>query len=222
MLTLNRYLREPINSLTHLAGALVSITGCILLIILTWGQTTKVIALGIFGLSLVFLYTTSALYHGIYLPDKKIMWLNRLDHVAIFLLIAGTYTPIVAILFPPVWRTVILVVIWTATILGIIYKIVSKRIHGVINASLYLIISWAGAIPAILLSQLRPVFSTGGFRLILLGGLIYTAGFFIYIRKRPNPWPNIFGHHEIWHLFVLGGSLCHFLFMLFYIVPHQG
>ena len=205
-----------------MAGALASIAGFILLTILTWGQTTKVIALGIFGLSLFFLYTMSALYHGIKLPEKKRIWFNKLDHVAIFLLIAGTYTPIVAILFPPVWRTVILVVIWTATALGIIYKIFSKRIHGLINVSLYLIIGWAGAIPAIFLSQLRPVFSSDGFRLILLGGLIYTVGFFIYFKKRPNPWPNVFGHHEIWHLFVLGGSLCHFLFMLFYIVPHQG
>jgi hemolysin III len=205
-----------------MAGALASMAGFILLTILTWGQTTKVIALGIFGLSLVFVYATSALYHGIKLPEKKRMWLNRLDHVAIFLLIAGTYTPIVAILFPPVWRTVILVAIWTATVLGIIYKIFSKRIHGLINISLYLIISWAGAIPAIFLSQLRPVFSSGGFRLILLGGLIYTVGFVIYFTKRPNPWPNVCGHHEIWHLFVLGGSFCHFLFMLFYIVPHQG
>ena len=205
-----------------MVGALASIAGFILLTILTWGQTTKVIALGIFGLSLVFLYTMSALYHGISLPEKKRMWLNRLDHAAIFLLIAGTYTPIVAILFPPVWRTVILVAIWTVTALGIIYKIFSKRIHGLINVSFYLIIGWVGAIPAIFLSQLRPVLSSDGFRLILLGGLIYTVGFFIYIRKRPNPWPNIFGYHEIWHLFVLGGSLCHFLFMLFYIVPHQG
>lgn len=215
------YLREPVSSLTHLAGALVALTGLILLTVLVWGQTNKMITLGIFGLSLVFLYTTSALFHAIRLPEKKKMWLNKLDHAAIFLFIAGTYTPIVAILYPPVWRTVILVVVWSVALAGIIYKVVSKQIHGLINASLYPIVSWAGAIPVLLLSQLRPVVYSGGFRWLLLGGLIYTAGFIIYVGKRPNPWPTIFGHHEIWHLFVLAGSLCHFLFMLFYIVPYQ-
>lgn len=206
--------------MTHMAGAAAFLLGSIVLILLSWGQTTKMVSLAVFGASLVFLFAVSAVFHGVKLPEEKRMWLNRLDHAAIFLLIAGTYTPIATTLFPKDWRIAMLAIIWGAALAGIAYKIISPRIHGLFNTGLYLVLSWAAAIPAIILSWNEPLFSRGGFLLILAGGLIYTAGFFIYFRKKPNPLPNIFGHHEIWHLFVLAGSLCHFLFMLNDVVPH--
>jgi hemolysin III len=220
-LGLNRYLYEPISSLTHIAGAIAAASGSIMLIILTWGEAVKMLSLGIFGVSMVTLYTVSALFHGIKLPEKKRMWLNRLDHGAIFLLIAGTYTPIVAVLYPSGWRMGTMIVIWLSVLVGILYKLFSKRIHGFLNASIYPVVSWAGVVPVLFFAQIKAVFSGGGIWLVALGGMIYMAGFFIYLFKKPDPWPDLFGHHEIWHLFVLGGTLCHYLFMVLYIVPHQ-
>ena len=218
---LKQHLLEPISSLTHLVGAGAAVIGSITLVILTWGETTKMVALGIFGLSMVILYTVSALFHGIKLPENKRMWLNRMDHGAIFLLIAGTYTPIVIVLYPSAWQIVIMVVIWPISLFGIVYKLFSRRIHGLLNASIYPIVSWAGVVPALLVAQIRDVFTRGGIGLVALGGIFYMAGFFIYYFKKPDPWPDLFGHHEIWHLFVLGGTLCHFIFVILYIVPHQ-
>ena len=218
---LKRYLFEPISSITHIAGAVAAASGSILLIFLTWGEAEKMVALGIFGLSMVILFTVSALFHGIKLGENRRMWLNRMDHGAIFLLIAGTYTPIVVVLYPSGWRTVIMIIIWLTVLVGIAFKLFSRRIHGLLNASIYPIISWAGVIPAILIAQIRDVFTRGGIGLVALGGIIYMTGFLVYFFKKPDPWPELFGHHEIWHLFVLGGTLCHFLFMVLYIVPHQ-
>jgi hemolysin III len=137
------------------------------------------------------------------------MWLNRLDHMAIFLLIAGTYTPIVANLFPRHWRMPILAAVWLAALLGMSYKVLSQRIHGFFQVSIYLILGWGGAVPLGLALQLRPVLPLHGLGLLLLGGLIYSGGFLVYYLQRPDPWPRVFGHHEIWH----------YLFMLLYIVP---
>jgi hemolysin III len=139
--------------------------------------------------------------------------------VAIFLLIAGTYTPIAYNLFTDGWRWGTLIVVWSVASLGMVYKLLSRRIHGFINTSIYLILSWGICLPIILFSNLLHILPAYGTILIALGGLIYSLGYIIYYTERPDPWPHLFGHHEIWHLFVLGGSLCHFLFMLFVVVP---
>ncbi|MCI0581165.1 MAG: hemolysin III family protein [Chloroflexi bacterium] len=219
LLLSQRHLLQPISALTHLVGALASLAGLLLLAVLTWGQPAKLLSLIIYGVSMVALYTASALFHGARLPAGRRMWLNRLDHVAIFLLIAGTYTPIVYHFYPPVWRGLTLVIVWLVAAGGMFYKLFSTRIHGFLHRSIYPIVGWAGAVPAVLAHAVRPLLPPGGLALLALGGLIYTVGFVIYYRQRPDPWPDVFGHHEIWHLFVLAGSLCHFLFMLLYVVP---
>jgi hemolysin III len=207
------------SALTHLVGALASLLGLFLLVTLTWHDKPKVISLTIYGVSMVALYGASTLFHSAKLPARERMWLNRLDHVAIFFLIAGTYTPIVVNFFPDTWRLAILVAIWSVAFLGMVYKLLGTRIHGFLNASIYPILAWAGVVPSLLAWHIQPIIPTSGLALIFLGGMIYMAGFVIYYRKRPDPWPGIFGHHEIWHLFVLAGSFCHFLFMLLYVVP---
>lgn len=216
---LQRHFLEPISSLTHLGGALASLVALVILVALTGHEPKKMVSLAIYGLSMVVLFATSALFHGMILPDSKRMWLNRLDHAAIFLLIAGTYTPIVYNLYPEPWRWSTLIVIWTIAAAGIIFKLFSSSIHGFLNASVYPLLSWAGVIPVVLVYRLKPLAPIEGIGLLLLGGMIYMVGFVIYYRRRPDPWPPLFGHHEIWHILVLAGGLCHFLFMLFYVVP---
>jgi hemolysin III len=217
---LQRYLLEPVNALTHLAGAILAAAGLAWLILLSRNEPGKMASLAVYGVTLLALFVTSTLFHGIKLPERRRMWLNRLDHVAIFALIAGTYTPIAYNLFPQGWRWQFLAIVWLIALTGAAYKLFSSRIHGLFNVSVYPALGWAGVLPALIAggggSEWAPL---QGMWLLLLGGLFFMIGFMIYYRKRPDPWPGVFGHHEIWHLCVLGGSACHFLFMLYYVIP---
>lgn len=219
MKRLNQILYEPISALTHLAGAVYSLCGTIWLLVLVWEDWLKAAAILIYGLSMTAMYAASSLLHGVKPRPRLHFQLNRLDHMSIFLVIAGTYTPIVTTFFPDPWRWSVLLTIWPAAILGMGYKLFSRRIHGFMNASIYLIVSWGGVLPLLLAGNAFRWMPLNGLLLLLVGGLIYSSGFVVYYRRWPDPWPGVVGHHEIWHLFVLGGSLCHFLFMLWYIVP---
>ena len=212
-------LLEPVNALTHMVGALAALAGMLLLGALTYDDVPKMVSLVIYGLSMVFLFTASSLLHGIVLPEHRRMWLNRLDHVAIFILIAGTYTPIVYNLFPAGYRWWVLAAIWSVALIGILFKLFSRGIHGFIHASIYPAMAWAGVLPALLAYRVEPLVPLAGLALLLLGGLIFMAGFVVYYRKQPDPWPAVFGHHEIWHLLVMAGVFCHFIFMLLFVVP---
>jgi hemolysin III len=212
-------LLEPVNALTHMVGALAALAGLLLLVALTYEDIPKMVSLVIYGLSMIFLFTASSLLHGIVLPTGRRMWLNRLDHVAIFLLIAGTYTPIVYNLFPAGYRWWVLAAIWSIALIGILFKLFSRGIHGFFNASVYPVMAWAGLLPALLAYRDEPLVPLSGLALLLLGGLIFMAGFVVYYRRQPDPWPTVFGHHEIWHLLVMAGVFCHYIFMLLYVVP---
>lgn len=214
-----KYLLEPVNTITHLIGAAAALVGLLILLHLSWGQTDKMLSFLVYGVTLVNLYSASALLHGARLSETRRMWLNRLDHAAIFLMIVGTYTPIIYNLFPAAWRWPLLFGYWTVAIGGMLYKVFSAKIHTAFNKTIYPILSWGGVVPALLAIKDGLYVSPTGLSLLLAGGLIYMAGFVVYYRQQPNPWPNVLGHHEIWHLFVLAGSFCHYLFMLVEIVP---
>lgn len=216
---LPRLMLEPVNTLTHLFGTLAALLGTLYLVLLTWQEPGKMVTLLVYGVCLVGLYLASTLFHGARVGEDTRMWLNRVDHAAIFLLIAGTYTPILANLFPAGWGRLVLVLIWLVALAGIGSKLTSRRIHGVLNVSIYLILGWGGVLPLLLATWLGLMVIPAGALWLLLGGLVYSAGFVVYYTRRPDPWPGRVGHHEIWHLFVLGGSLCHYLFMLWYVVP---
>lgn len=217
MTKLNALFLEPVNTLTHIVGALLALVGTAVLLVRTTQEPGKMAALLIYGVSMILLFTASALLHGVRASPETRMWLNRFDHAAIFLLIAGTYTPILYDRFPAGWRWPLLILIWGITALGIVAKLRGRHIHGFVNVFIYVVIGWGGVVPLLLALALAPSLSLEGIRWLLLGGLIYSIGFVIYYWHRPDPWPGVFGHHEIWHLFVLAGSLCHYLFMLRYI-----
>ena len=219
MKILKQYLHEPVNTITHLIGAFASLAGLIVLLILTFEQRSKMVTLLIYGLSMIALFTASSLFHGLKAKPRFRFWLNRLDHVAIFFLIAGTYTPVAYNLFTGWWRWGTLGIVWLVTAVGMSYKLLSHRIHGFFNVGIYLFLSWGIGLPVLFFTDLIHIIPGWGLFLMALGGLIYSLGFIIYYTERPDPWPKVFGHHEIWHLFVMGGSLCHFLFMLLVVVP---
>ncbi|MEM7331803.1 MAG: hemolysin III family protein [Chloroflexota bacterium] len=216
---LKEIFHEPMNTLTHLVGAIGALIGLIYCLYLVWGTPDKMITLTIYGFAQLILYVASCLLHGVRTTHQWNFFFNRLDHMAIFLMIAGVYTPIVYHFLDNPWRWLILGFVWLFAIVGMGFKLVNREIHGFFNASIYVLMSWGTAVPILLFFDVSELFSQRGLGFLLGGGLVYTIGFIIYYLEKPDPWPEILGHHEIWHLFVIGGSLFHFLFMLTEVVP---
>ncbi len=213
------YIREPLNSLTHFAGALLSIVGLVFLLVLSKGEPWRTTAFAIYGASLILLYTASTLYHSLPVGERVLKWLKTFDHVAIFALIAGTYTPIALVTLQgdkAAWGWTTFGIVWGAALLGIVFKLLWLGAPRWLSTGLYLLMGWMALIAIVPLVQTLP---TGGLLWLLAGGLFYSFGAVVYALKRPNLFPGVFGFHELWHLFVLGGSISHFMMMLLYVLP---
>ena len=203
------------NGLTHLAGGLLACVG-LLVLLASAGRTDQIVAFGIFGLSLVALYSASALYHLLPLSPTGVARLRRVDHMMIFVLIAGTYTPFCLLALEGAWQVGLLGVIWSLALCGVLLKIFWMGTPRWLSVALYLGMGWVAVIAAPALFLAVPA---GGMIWVLGGGLLYTAGALVYALKRPNPAPGTFGFHELWHLFVVAGSACHYWAVLRYLVP---
>lgn len=211
--------REPLSALTHLIACILALVGAAVLFMLSNDQPGKMLSLLVYGATLVCLFAASTLLHGLKVGEGLRNWLNRIDHMAIFLLIAGTYTPIVYNFIAPPARWPILFAVWAVAVAGMAFKLFSTNIDGFFSVLIYVLLAWGGAIPLVFFLEPTPVLTGGGLALLVIGGLIYSGGFVIYYTRRPDPWPKVFGHHEIWHLCVIVASLSHYLFMLRYVVP---
>jgi hemolysin III len=213
-----RRLRDPVNGLTHLAGGLLASAGLIVLLAkaASTGRVDQLVAFGVFGLSLVALYLASSLYHLLPLSPAGVARLRRLDHVAIFVLIAGTYTPFCLLALGGAWRWGLLSLIWGLALCGVLLKVLWMGAPRWLSVALYLGMGWVAVVAAPALLRSLP---TGGIAWVLTGGLVYSAGALIYGFKRPNLIPGLFGFHELWHLFVVAGSACHFWAVLRYVTP---
>ena len=205
------YIEEIFNSVIHGAGALISIAGLILLILYCnfYGQSTHLISCTIFGITLVMLYTASTLYHSC--RKQKIKRFFRiLDHSCIYVLIAGTYTPFMLIIVRGVLGWTIFSIVWSLTIVGIVFKSFFINRFKIISTIAYIFMGW------IIIFAIRPLFRAlpgEGIAWLAAGGLAYTLGTIFY------SWKKLPFNHAIWHLFVLAGSICHFMAVLFYVVP---
>ena len=187
--------------------ALAAFASLILTIALCWqsrADLPRLISLFIFGLSMLELYTISAIYHIGRWHTRTDRVLRAIDHANIFVLIAGTYTPLCFNLLSGWLRITILIVIWTLATLGVCLAIFTLRLPRWITAALYIGMGWVVilALPAFL--AVIPWYAVA---ILLLGGILYTLGAVVYARKRPNPFPHVFGFHEIFHLFVIAGSI---------------
>jgi hemolysin III len=211
-------LREPVNGLTHLAGALLASVGLIVLLAtaVRAGRVDQIVAFGVFGFSLIALYTASTLYHLLPLSPHGIARLRRLDHMMIFVLIAGTYTPFCLLALDGAWQAGLLALIWSLALCGILLKLLWMDAPRWLSVVLYLGMGWVALVAAPALFRAVPI---GGMAWVLAGALAYTTGALVYGFKRPNPVPGVFGFHELWHLFVMAGSACHFWAVLGYIAP---
>ena len=202
---------EIANSIIHGLGIVLAIAGLGLLTAFASlrGDAWHIVSCSIFGATLIILYTTSTLYHAIPDPRAKAV-LRVLDHSAIFLLIAGTYTPFALVSLRGPWGWSIFGVVWGIAVLGIIFKVTMLRRWAVISVVLYLLMGWVIIIAA---RPLMGALAPGGLALLLAGGLAYTAGIIFYA------WRKLPYHHAVWHAFVLAGSICHFFAVLLFVLP---
>lgn len=208
-----RYTRgeEIANSLTHALGVVLSIVGLAALVMAAMlrGGATEIVSCTIYGVTLVMLYTTSTLYHGVPFAAAKPI-LRVLDHLAIFLLIAGTYTPFVLIALRGAWGWTLFALIWTLAALGAAIELSQLRRFRRAMIALYVVMGWIGLIA---IKPLVAALPAAGLWLLFGGGVSYTAGVIFY------RWRGLRYHHAVWHLFVLGGSMAQYFAVLYYVLP---
>jgi hemolysin III len=201
-------LREPVNSLTHWGGAILALVGLIALLIVGWSTPAKIISLAIYGASLVLLFSASATYHMVRVKDKALEIFRKIDHAAIFVLIAGTYTPFCVNAFTGFWKWGMLSIIWTMAVIGIVVKIFYIRAPRWLNAGIYLIMGWLCVAAS---GQLLAALPAWVLTWLIIGGVTYTLGAVVYMTKIFNFKPGVFGFHEMWHIFVLLAAAFHFI-----------
>jgi hemolysin III len=202
---------EIAHAVTHGVGLLLSIGGLAVLVAFSslYGDAWHITSTSIYGATLILLYAASTLYHGIPHARAKEV-LQRLDHAAIFLLIAGTYTPFTLVNLRGGWGWTLFGLVWGIAIAGMLLELVCRKRYKRLSITLYLGLGW------LVLIAIKPMLTSveaGGLILLLAGGLCYSLGVIFYV------WKQLTYHHAIWHLFVLAGSVLHFFSVLFYVVP---
>jgi hemolysin III len=212
------HLREPVSAWSHAAGLLLAVPATIMLLRCSDGNRLKQIGFLIFGLTLFACYGGSTLYHGAHGSPARLAWLDTLDHVGIYLLIAGTMTPVVLVVLEGCWRLGMLVAAWLLAASGIALTLTFQDLPLLVTTALYLAMGW-GILTCYF--ELARVLSPRAMNLALLGGLFYTAGAFLNVAGWPTPWPGIVGPHEVFHAFVLAGSAAHVLFARTVVAPYE-
>ncbi len=210
------HLREPVSSWTHCAGLLLAFPGTWLLWRRSAGDPAKRLSLLVYGFTLAFCYSASTLFHGVRLSHAGIAAFARLDGVGIFALIAGSYTPIAWTLMRSRWRRWTLATVWGVAASATIMIATGRHFSPVLGTGLYLGMGW-GAV--LCYSEIAKVVSQRALLPIVVGGLFYSVGAVLNLLHWPALWAGIFGPHELFHLFVLAGSLAHYRFILKVVVP---
>lgn len=211
-----KYVRDPMSGLTHFIGFCLAIAGLVLLVLdsLEPVRTLHMVTFSVFGGGMMLLYLASTLYHWLPLAERGTMYMRKFDHAMIYVYIAATYTPICLIGLKGAWGWSLFGSIWGLALAGIVTKIFWMNAPRWLSTAFYLGMGWlvlVGAAPLIRALQ------TGALFWLTMGGIMYSIGAAIYVLKRPDPWPSFFGFHEIFHIFVMAGSFCHFWVMYEYI-----
>lgn len=203
------YYGEKFNSITHLVGTVFATAGAVLLIVLAarTGDPWKIVSFSIYGAMLLMLYLTSTLYHSVHGRAKDV--LRKFDHCAIYLLIAGSYTPFTLVSLRGAWGWSLFGSVWGLALLGIAQEIWFAKGARVLSLVIYILMGWLAVIA---ITPLIAALSWGGFMWLAAGGLFYTVGIIFYATDE-----RLRHGHGVWHLFVLGGSICHYLAVLFYV-----
>jgi hemolysin III len=213
--------REPVSTWTHLLWMLLALPATLVLWVKSRGDRPKQVSLLVFGLSLAYCFAGSTLYHGV--PASHADLFETLDFIGIYLLIAGSCTPIAYTCLQGRWRWGILAVVWLLAAAGTALNLVRRDVPPWLYTTLYLAMGW-GLLACF--AELARVVTARGLGLLLLGGLLYSIGAVLNLVHWPTLWPgvqngpDVFGPHELFHLFVMAGSLVHYCFMLRYVAPY--
>ncbi len=200
--------RDPISAISHLSGAAAALVGLLALLRSTDDQLGWTISLVVYGLSLFLLFLASGVYHAVNASPRVTQILRKLDHSAIYLLIAGTYTPFCVMAFSGFWKWGLLAIIWGLAAAGIVTKVFFIHAPRWITAGVYVVMGWLSVFAIREMLIALPGETIGW---LFAGGVTYTLGAVVYITKRLDFVPGKFGFHEVWHLFVLLGALAHFI-----------
>ena len=202
---------EIVHSITHGIGAGLSVAGLTLLVVLAvlFGNVDQIVSFSIYGASLIILYMASTLYHSFQHPPVKRVF-RVIDHACVFLLIAGTYTPFLLLGIRGAWRWTLLIIIWGLAILGVSLKILFPHRFHKLFVLMYILMGW---LSVVMFKEMLANLPVGGVVWLAVGGVVYTVGVIFYALKK------IPYMHAVWHVFVLGGSACHYFAVLLYLAP---
>jgi hemolysin III len=206
-------IREPFNAGSHLVGLLLAAAGTWFLLGAADGPT-QLLAFAVYGATLILLYGASTVYHGLPLGPAGLRRLRTLDHIAIYFLIAGTYTPVAMVTLQDSGGRALLTTSWVIAAAGIPFKIRWLEAPVWVSTATYL---GMGYLALVVVAPVARIVGLEGVAWLVAGGIAYTIGAVIYARQRPDPLPGWFGYHGIWHLLVLAGSACHFAFMALHV-----
>ncbi|MHB8074212.1 PAQR family membrane homeostasis protein TrhA [Desulfosporosinus fructosivorans] len=212
-------MKEPVNTWTHFISFVAAIVGLVILIILCKNSLSKLVTMTIYGVSMILLYGASSLYHWVQTTPQKELLLKKIDHIAIYFLIAGSYTPVFYYGLQGSWRWAMLISVWSLAVLGMALKIWFIHAPRYVSSAFYVSLGWIALVPFLQLIKNLPM---GAIILMAVGGVLYTMGAVIYATKIFDFFPKRFGFHEIFHLFIAAGSIVHFIMILVYIVPMKG
>lgn len=210
--------REPVNAWTHGLWAVCALPACLLLWRVCRGDRLKQFSLLLFGICFFLCFGGSTLYHGVRLPTAEIDLCRTVDHIGIYLLIAGTVTPAAVVLLRGRWRQATLLGAWCLAVLGIALQLAWPDAPPWLYTLIYVGMGWGVCLGYFEMARVLP---PGGMRPIWMGGLLYTIGALINLADWPPLAPGVFGAHELWHVFGMAGSFCHFWFMVRWVAPFE-
>lgn len=200
--------KDPASALTHFVGFLAACVGLVVLVAQSPGPALKTASFAIYTASLALLFLASSTYHFFDLGVKGNLWLRRMDHSAIYLLIAGTYVPPVVHFLNGQWRDGMLIALGITVFVGIACKLLWFHMPRWFNVAIYLGLGWMVLLPG---ERLLGAMPDASLTWLMVGGGFYTVGAVVYATKWPDPWPDTFGFHDVWHVFVLCGAGAHFI-----------
>jgi hemolysin III len=210
---------EKISTIIHFVTGLAALLGSVMLIVeaSAAGKPWHIVSFSVYGICLVFMFTASCLHHGIDGTERTNSVLRSLDYGAIFLMIAGSLTPICLVIARGTLGWSLFGVVWAISITGLVLRLVFPKLPKFVTSTMYITLGWMSAVAA------WPVYQAAGWPAVsfmAVGGLCYSLGLVMFTREKPNPIPGTFGFHEIWHLWVSAGAVCHFLLVYLFVLPY--
>ncbi len=210
-------LRDPMSGFLHFVAALLSVLALVILVTRAafLSKPWHIVSYAIFGAGMIGLYTASTLCHWFQDPDKPSRILEKLDHIMIFVLIAGTYTPICLVPLRGPWGWTLFGIVWGLALIGTVLKLVRFDLPDWVNAAIYIAMGWVVLVAVVpLVETLQP----GALLWLLIGAVCYTVGGILFAMRRPNLIKDVFSHHEIFHLLCMAGSFAFFWVMYDYVI----